>query len=215
MGGERKAGAVLLTVLCLGCQTTQQDVEGPNPGDSTIWSAAGSPDELEASPGPQTYFLPSTMEDETPGYFEARGNDLLDIVSVRLGWGPGLGVRVAPTRWLQAGALYRGPSDPYGTQWRLPTIAVGNTGRSSGAWDVRSLEYGFSRWYSYEEDVRPAMPGTDPWTGGAEDRSSTALEVGVHAGLIGADLSFDPWEVFDFALGVFGFGEGGWWFVNP
>ena len=44
-----------------------------------------------------------------------------------------------------------------GDQTSFGTLYAGNTGHHVGIWDVRSVEYGISKWYVYEEDVLPAI----------------------------------------------------------
>jgi hypothetical protein len=145
-----------------------------------------------------------------PGYFEARLDDLLEVLSVRVGVGPGLGVHAAVTRPIQIGAMALGSSASFEDQASMGTIYAGNTGTSVGVWDVRSLEYGFSVWYRYEENVLPTSVSTARWQGDLEERSPTAIEAGLHAGLAGVQASFDPVALVDFVIGVLGFGEGGW-----
>jgi hypothetical protein len=144
---------------------------------------------------------------ESPGYLETRARELLDAISVRLAVGPGLGLRAAPTRYLQLGCLYRGPAEPFGELWRLPTWVVGNSKRHCGLWDLRSLEYGASVWYVYEEDVLPE--GSGDWRGGYNDRNDATLELALHLALVGGTVSFDPLAFGRFLVGLLGFGEAG------
>jgi len=147
---------------------------------------------------------------EPPGYFEARLLDLMDILSVQVSPGPGLGARLAATKLVQIAWMWRGPAEPYGELGRWPNLTFGNTGRNWGAWDLRSYEYGLSLWYHYDEDV--LEPGLPPhrWRGGYEERGASAIEASVHLALVGATVSFDPLELFDFLGGILGFGEAGW-----
>lgn len=156
--------------------------------------------------------LGDAPEDASSGssnYFQARVNDFLDFLSVRLWVGPGLGARVVATRLLQFGLMYRGPSESFGEILHLKTLAAGNCGRNLGVWDLRSAEYGAFWWYEYQEDVFLFHRGSDPWRGGAADRAAAAFEGSVHLALAGATVSFDPGECLDFVAGVFGFGEAG------
>jgi hypothetical protein len=155
------------------------------------------------------YSIDQIADKESPGYFEARVEDFLDMLSLRLWVGPGLGARAAVTKLLQVGVMARGPAEPFGEILRVKTLAAGNTGRSCGIWDVRSAEYGLLWWYHYEEDVFLFADDSGAWRGAYEDRAFTAIEASLHLALVGATLSFDPIECLDFVVGVLGFGEGG------
>ena len=175
-------------------------------------SAAGrawQDDRFPGLPVPDEDFEEQRAEPET-SYFQARVDDFLDAFSVRLLLGPGIGVRAAATKLLQVGMLYRGPARDVGRILALKTLAIGNTGREIGIWDVRSTEYGLLVWYSYYDDVIPFASGSGEWRGSYDDRPPTALEVAVHLGLFGATLSFDPWSLGKFVGGIFGFGDAGW-----
>ena len=148
--------------------------------------------------------------EEPPGYFESRLRDLGRVLSLRLAVGPGLGFRAAATKAVQVAAMYRGPADAFGQLLHFDNVIVGNTGPVWGAWDVRSSEYGFLGWYSYQEDVLDFQESDRRWAGGYEDRSPTAFEAALHLGWVGGTVSFDPLAIVGLVAGIFGFGEGGW-----
>ena len=61
--------------------------------------------------------------DATPQEWSERlaESALAQLQAQGLSLGPGLGVRAAPTRYLQAGVLYRGPAEDYGEILRFPS----------------------------------------------------------------------------------------------
>jgi len=151
------------------------------------------------------------FDDPPPqNYFEARWNDFKQALSVRVGVGPGLGARVAVTKAVQAGLMYVGPAEPYGELLKLKSLYVGNVREETAIWDVRSSEYGLSVLYHYEDDVVGYRPLEAAWRGSYQERSALALDAGLHLGLVGAQLTFDPWAFVKFFGGVLGFGEAGW-----
>ena len=118
--------------------------------------------------------------EEAPGYLEVRVQEFMEALSLRVLMGPGIGVRAAVTKLLQAGIMYRGPSESQGEILYFKTLVFGNTGREYGVWDLRSSEYGLLAWYNYHEDVAAWAGGSGEWRGSYEARSPTALELSAH-----------------------------------
>ena len=182
----RRALAKRLAVLLLAgglpaCVAPPQDAQ-------QIWLEAGAVPE----------------EQQPPGYLKARWLDLLDIFSLRVTFGPGLGARAGVTKLLQAGALAMGPADSVGSILAMPAVSVGTFGREVGMWDVRSAELGIKPFYVYQEDVRSFGDSHAVWRGAPEDRSAGAIDATVHLALIGASVAFEPLQLVDFFTGWFG-----------
>jgi hypothetical protein len=137
------------------------------------------------------------------GWLERRRRDLVAIFDGDLSFGPGLGARVAVTRHVQAGFMLVGPTRDSRV---LPvrTLSFGKRGEALGIWSVEDVEYGLSPWYVGEGTLRRVDRPLPPVHGDFSAERGTALSVGVHLGLVGAEFSFDPIALVRFISGLFG-----------
>lgn len=156
-----------------------------------------------ASPGPR----------DLGGWLEARGADVLDTVGLRLTVGPGFGVYVRATEYLQLGYMAVGPSEgdlPRPEQGELrgvPCFVTGLRGRYGGAW-----------WERSEEIMLPALSSRDVvdeaihretlagyiTPHGEYDDWRYEFGLGLHAILIGVQAEIRPVQVLDLVFGLFG-----------
>jgi hypothetical protein len=156
-------------------------------------------------------------------WLEARGADLMDTVGARVAVGPGLGVMARATRWLQLGAMLRGPSeqdlagastgagDEF-TMRSVPCFMFGTIGRYGGAWFETSRELAIPG-YSTRDDVlggiqRNIIAGVVSLDG-RDDRWEWSLALGAHLLLLGADVEVRPLEALDFLAGLVGYDPSG------
>jgi len=181
---------------------------------ASLWSCHAAPQEVPTFGEDQLLFgnfdRDWSHSDPEPTWFDVRVDEFLEAFTLRLGLGPGLGARVAFTKVAQAGLMVLGPAEPFGEILHFDTVHFGNAGTQIGAWDVHSVEYGLSIFYSYEEDVFGYFDPSLAWSGAYADRSPAAIEAAVHLGLIGGVAGFDPLAFARFFGGLLGFGEKGW-----
>ena len=156
---------------------------------------------------------------DVSSWFEARGADLMDIASVRVGLGVGLGGYARATHIVQLGFMSRGPADvrsiegpatDSGAATRpraVPVWMFGTWGRYGGAWWDSTREIMLPG-YSVRDVRREVLAGRvspdgldDPW------RSS--FGVGVHAILLGLEAEVRPFEAIDFVGAFFGLDPSG------
>ena len=156
-------------------------------------------------------------------WLEARGADLMDTVGARVAIGPGLGFMVRATRYVQLGAMLRGPSERdlagassgAGDEFNVravPCFEFGTIGRYGGAWFESSRELAFPG-YSTRDDVlggihREVIVGVVP-VDGREDRWEWSFALGAHLLLLGAEAEVRPFEVIDFVAGLVGYDPSG------
>jgi len=174
------------------------------------WSALLVATGVLAAPG----CVSPTGPRDTLGWLEARGADLMDVVGVRVGIGPGLGAYVRATEFVQLGFLLRGPSErdipsPNHAELRsVPCFMFGTIGRYGGAWFESTHEFMLPGWSTRDEAgdpiAREVLAGyVSPQ--GREDRWREAVGVGVHALLVGAEVEVRPFQLFDFLVGLVGY----------
>jgi len=156
---------------------------------------------------------------DVSSWLEARGADLMDVASVRVGVGVGLGGYVRATRLVQLGFMTRGPGDVRtiegpGTESGLesspravPVWMFGTWGRWGGAWLDSTWEVMLPG-YTVRDVRREVLSGRlspdgldDPW------RSS--FGAGVHAVLVGVEGEVRPFEAIDFVGAFFGLDPSG------
>lgn len=158
--------------------------------------------------------ISATGPRDARGWFEARGADLMDVVGVRVSLGTGLGVYARATRYIQFGAMWRGPTErdlpyPKDTKMRsVPTVEFGTIGRYGGVWYEESREFMLPGWST--RDVEPLWINRDVIAGyvtphGSGDEWEQSIGVGAHLLLIGAELEVRPWELIDFLAGLGGY----------
>jgi hypothetical protein len=160
-------------------------------------ASEGSPQDPESAP--------------PPGYFAARGRELAQILQLELFLGPGLGARVSVTRHVQLGLLAVGPAEHEGHLLDPLSLAAGLREGEVGAWSLRTIEYGLSPWFEDEGTVRQLLPVSDasPRRFEPSDARDTSITAQVHLAIVGAEVGFDPGALVRFVVGLFGFGEGG------
>lgn len=140
---------------------------------------------------------------QTERYFLSRWYDLIDIVDLSFGAGPGFLINAHATKFFQVGFGY---SDAY---------RVGFRGRSAGVWREKRLEAGVSILY-YQKVKRERISGwvenfrtdtmdldTTAVYANNADRSFTGIGATIHA-LILVDVNVRPAQAADFVLGWFG-----------
>lgn len=157
-----------------------------------------------ASPGPR----------DLGGWLEARGADVLDTIGLRLTAGPGFGIYVRATEYLQFGYMAVGPSEgelprPEGEDLRgVPCFVTGLRGRYGGAWFEQSEEIllpALSSRDVVDEAIRRETLGGYITPHGEYDDWRYEFGVGVHAVLIGVQAEVRPHQVLDLVLGLLGF----------
>ncbi|MEW6745947.1 MAG: hypothetical protein AB1486_24670 [Planctomycetota bacterium] len=140
---------------------------------------------------------------ESPGdYLEDRLLDLLDVVSARFIFGPGLRFNARVTEIFQVGAGSTGTVAPPDS-FTLEAHTIGTMRREGGVWTSRVSEAGISLFYSYDSEGS-LIKGNKSYFGEAE-RGFFDVGFAVHAALIGVEAEARPDELFDFVLGFFGF----------
>ena len=161
---------------------------------------------------------------DTGSWLEARGADFMDIFGVRLAVGPGLGVYVRATEYLQLGAMYRGPSEaqlvgaadsPGEDSFRVrgvPCLMFGTIGRWGGMWTERSREVmvpGYSNRDAPRSPIRrESIAGIVPEDGTADNwRASFGL--GLQVVVLGAEAEVRPLQILDFLGGLVGYDPAG------
>lgn len=152
-------------------------------------------------------------------WFEARGADLMDIASVRLGLGVGIGAYARATQFVQLGFMSRGPGDlraiegpgtESGVATRpraVPAWMVGTWGRYGGAWLDSTWEIALPGYTV--RDVRRRVLAGRLSPDGLEDPWRSSFGAGVHAVLVGVEGEVRPFEVIDFLGAFFGLDPSG------
>ena len=157
---------------------------------------------------------PASASVEKPGYFAARGRELSRVFDFTFSIGPGIGVRAAITRHLQAGLLAIDSSPPTPHYLRPVNVTVGLRDGEVGEWSLRQVEYGLSPWYHADALERRLETDETEQRIDPSARRGNAISAQVHLGVAGVEAGFDPVEFGRFLIGLFGFGEGGF-FDSP
>lgn len=155
---------------------------------------------------------------DAQGWFEARGADVMDVVGVRVAFGTGLGAYVRATRYVQLGAVYKGPAErdlphPKDASLRsVPVFTFGTIGRYGGAWFEASQEWMLPGWSSRDGD--PLLIDREVIAGyvtphGRGDEWAQSFGLGAHLFLVGAEAEVRPWEIVDLVAGLVGYDPSG------
>ncbi len=148
----------------------------------------------------------------------------MDLFGIRIGFGPGLGVLVRATEYVQLGAMYRGPSEshlagatapsrPDGFRLRaVPCVMLGTIGRYGGVWYDSTAEIALPGFSTRDGPVpviyREIIAGVVPLDG-RDDGWRGSFGVGLHALLVGGEVEVRPFELFDLLGGLIGYDPSG------
>ena len=118
-------------------------------------------------------------------YIPNRILDVIDIVRCRVRVGPGIAVGIRATEYVDLFAgtyvsFYAGLPGPRCR--KMPKLPIGVESKTGAEVSVADVTTGF---------------GVDP------DYSDTEFGLGFQFFLVGADVGIDPWEIVDFAAGIF------------
>lgn len=133
-------------------------------------------------------------------YASARVRDLVDVVSVRVGVGPGLLIRAQATRWLALGVGSIGPSNSW-ARYRLEPRFVGWKRREGGTWIEVRREVGISTFYVCEATGERLGGNIESF--GVDARADDDFSAEAYALLVGLAVDFSPVEAYDFVAGLF------------
>lgn len=180
--------ALFLAVMLGACASTAPDLTTTYVPGVPIQEEAAPADSAsssDAAPAAETSSAEeSESEDEGRGfiagtllYLPNRVVDLFDIAKVGVDVGPGIGIDVQATKFLQARAM-----------WNL-SVGVGFQGLRHLPFQVGTI----------------AALGVGPIGGvgsvGGWPRSDTGFRVGLHVLIVGAHAEVNPYEALDFVLG--------------
>lgn len=138
--------------------------------------------------------------DDSADYALARVRDLTDVVSVRIGFGPGLLIRAQATRWIALGVGSIGPANSW-ARYRLEPRFVGWKRREGGTWIEVRREVGISTFYVCEATGERLGGNIESF--GADSRADDDFSAEAYALLLGVAVDFSPIEAYDFVAGLF------------
>ena len=138
----------------------------------------------------------------TRGWFAARGMDLLDVVSLRVGAGPGLLVHARVTPYVALGAGQIGSVTAAKPSFSMSVYELGWIKREGGLWTERRVELGLSTFYHY--DVEGDLIQGNRATFSEAARGPFDVGADLHLALIGAAAEVRLDEIVDFVGGIFG-----------
>jgi hypothetical protein len=160
---------------------------------------------------------------DLPGWAEARGADLMDVIGLRVALGPGLGAYLRLTEVAQLGYLSIGEAElylpsPQGASLRaFPAVVFGLRGRYGGLWFESSTEFmlpGFSTRDYTVVNVRERPIQRESIAGyvtpnGEYDDWRYELGLGVHLIVVGIQFEVRPLQGIDFIAGLLGYDPAG------
>ncbi len=193
-------GAVGLSLVLLGACAS------PDPGTEQPPTAPTAPTATKPVSASEPTEGPSVL-DRVGGWFAARGLDLADVASVRVGVGPGLLANARVTRFVAVGAGRLGPAITNLFGFYAPCFQFGSWRREVGLWTERRVELGISTLYSI--DVDPGLRAGNRVTFGADMRETFDVGAELYFALVGLAAEVRPDQAIDFAVGLFGFDPAG------
>ncbi len=136
-------------------------------------------------------------------WLSARGLDLIDLFSLRIGVGPGLLAHARVTEWIALGAGSMGRPESWAGGFELRKYGLGWCRREGGLWSERRAELGISTFYYCETDAAPL--GGNRMTFPPDSRGRWDVGIEAHLALIGAAAEVRLDEILDFVVGLAGF----------
>ncbi len=183
---------------------------------SSVWMAAAlalattfacASSGRQDAPAPASRPAGPGVGDRIGGWFSARGLDLAEIASVRVGVGPGLLANARITRFVAVGAGRLGPAITNLFGFWVPCWQFGSCRREIGLWTERRVELGLSTLYSIDVDAVPLAGNRR--TFGMEARGTFDVGAELYLALVGLAAEVRPDEALDFVAGIFGFDPAG------